>query len=60
MFRIFDGFKAYALGIVLMAIGGLEMMTIDVVPSIDPSNAWSTIATGWGIIAARSAFKKIE
>ena len=60
MLSIIDGFKSYALGVVLIVIGALELIGVDVVPNIDQSNAWTAgILAGWGVIAARSAVAKI-
>lgn len=55
-----DGTKSYLLGAALIAVGFAEMFGLDLVPEIDGSNAWSSVTTGLGIIAARSAMKKRE
>lgn len=60
MLKTLDGLKTYALGVVTIAIGVLELVGVDVVPNIDASNATTTIMAGFGILFARSALKKAE
>ena len=55
-----NGIKSYLLAGVTILLGVVELIGIDVVPSITQGNAIETIMVGFGIFTTRSALKKIE
>ncbi len=60
MFAFIDGKKSYLLGFAMIVIGLVELVGIDVVPSVDQASAFNYILLGFGVISGKSAISKIE
>lgn len=60
MMETVDGWKAKALGALWAAISAAELVGVDVVADITPENAFTNLMLGLGVVAGRSAMKKLE
>ncbi len=60
MFGFLDGKKSYIVGVLMIAIGVVELVGIDVVADVTQGSAINYILAGFSMISIKSAISKTE
>lgn len=58
MLSFIDGYKSYITGGVMIIIGVVELIGIDVIPTVTQADAFNYILAGFSLISVKSAIAK--